>query len=317
MMNNEKTNFEPRVIGLPDTKKEQQIIALYSTICDNATVLVSNMQYYFDSPHFEIKEFFDFLKSNDSKAWLYSKFIEYHGLTFPGMDLEKVIKLELVSIPENYLQDTMRLRQEIISSISKLSEVRFYFPIIKLFHDSKDAECRDFEISHQYEGGLVSSPEFDSALHNHIRKFTNSEKENEVLNAVENIANAFNDLVQIGIIRNDKQRWEIDLENLVRAIVFNLNQEKPFSIHPELPSFRGFGKYFEPKSRGRITGRPEDILRFDEPDPVQFNELPENLIHPEDLNDEQVAGSMEDSLQTGDPETEKTEDSQKEVIQTE
>lgn len=296
---NDNNEFTPMVIGLPDTKKEQQIIEVYSTMCDLATVLVMNLQYYFDSPHFEIKEFFDFLKSKDPKAWLYSKFIEYHGLTFPGMDLDKVIKLELVSIPDDYLKDTMSLREKIIGSISKAKELRFYFSMIKLFADSEHEECRDFGISNQYEEGLYATPEFDIALYNHIHKFTKSEKENEVLTVVENAVNALNDLVQLGVIRNDKQRWGIDLDNLIHSIVFTLNSEKPLSIHPDLPNFKGFGKYFEARSRGQVTGRPADILKYEEPDPMPFDELPENL------------------LQIEEPGAAQTEANQKEVIQTE
>lgn len=313
---NENNEFTPKVIGLPDTKKEQQIIELYSTICYVASCIVTNLQYYFESPHFEIKEVFDFVKSNEPKTWLYSKFIKYHNLTFPGMDIDRIIKLELVSIPEDYLQETMSLREKFIAAISKANELRFYFPLIKLLHESEEDDCRDFAISHQFPY-TFASPEFDSALYNHIRKFTKSEKENEVLRVVENAVNALNDLVQIGIIRNDKQRWEIDLDNLIRAIVFNLKSEKPFSIHPDLPNFKGFGKDFEVRRRGAVTGQPGDILRFEEPAPVQFDELPENLIHPEDLKEEQVAGSMEDSLQTEDPEIEQTEANHEEVIQTE
>jgi hypothetical protein len=254
--------FEKKVIGLPDTKMQAEIVKLYTEICHRADALYNTFEYFLAGDS-EIKLFLDFLAANDPRAFLYSRFIEINGISFPGLSIEKIIELDLVDVNKEDFSELLSQRIELLSLIEKSKEVKFYFPLNKLFH--KVEEISDFGISFEYPEHF-KTPEFDTAIFNRVRKFTTTEKENEVLEVAERAVSALNDLVDLGFIRNDKQRWTLDLDDFIHAIQFNLNSERPLSINQNLARFKGFIKYFE-NQRFVTTqsGTPKDILKFEEP----------------------------------------------------
>ena len=61
--------FTPMVIGLPETKKEQAIIKIYSEICQNASALLWNVEFYLECPEkLELSVFSDFLREKTRKT---------------------------------------------------------------------------------------------------------------------------------------------------------------------------------------------------------------------------------------------------------
>jgi ribosomal protein L20A (L18A) len=268
------STLEQKVIGLPDVAKEQNIRKIYNSICENARALFWNLEFYLGCPDkLNLPVFFEFLKTKDAKAWLYERFIEYHQLTFPGINIQKVIELELADVPKADFENLLTWRKELLNDIQKTTEVGFYFPIIKLFN--YDEDYRMFAISTE-EDPEIHSDEVDQKLYLHVRKFTQTEEENKILDAVQKAVDSFNELVNLGIIRNDKQRWHLDLENLIRTIVFSLNEENPLSIHPQLSKFKGFRQHFQ--ERGIVNaGRLEDLLKI---------ELPIEEDLPEEMNED-------------------------------
>jgi ribosomal protein L20A (L18A) len=268
------STLEQKVIGLPDVAKEQNIRKIYNSICENARALFWNLEFYLGCPDkLNLPVFFEFLKTKDAKAWLYERFIEYHQLTFPGINIQKVIELEQADVPKADFENLLTWRKELLNDIQKTTEVGFYFPIIKLFN--YDEDYRMFAISTE-EDPEIHSDEVDQKLYLHVRKFTQTEEENKILDAVQKAVDSFNELVNLGIIRNDKQRWHLDLENLIRTIVFSLNEENPLSIHPQLSKFKGFRQHFQ--ERGIVNaGRLEDLLKI---------ELPIEEDLPEEMNED-------------------------------
>lgn len=303
-MNNE---FTPMVIGLPDTKKEQAIIKIYSEICQNASALLWNVEFYLDCPDkMELSIFFDFLKEKDPKDFLYLRYIEYHALTFPGIAIAKIIEFGMVDVPVDHFNMILTCRAELLKQIQQTKDLNFFYPLSKLFDLTEDN--RGFATTNMEWGfnatGLDereyrhTAPDFDERLFNHVRKFTASEKENEVLAAIEQAVDSLNKLVRLGIIRNDRQRWQIDLDNLIYALVFTLNEENPLSINPNLPKLKGFVKQFEQRGRNRIQGSPDDVLKFEVPATEQPEDSPEDLLQNEDQGAEQIEAIPEEIFQT-------------------
>lgn len=285
-------NLTPLVIGLPDTKKESAIIKLYSEICSNASSLLWDLEFYLECPDkLDLPLFFNFLKEKQPKDWLYLRFIQYHNLTFTGIAISKIIELGMVDVPVDKFEELLKSRNQLLDQIQKSNEFNFFYPLAKLFDPTEDN--RGFAIT-AMEWGLdatefdnrtyrFKTDEFDQNLYDYVRKFTVSSSENEALEAINKTIDTLNDLVTLGVIRNDRQRWKIDLESLVNAIVFSLNEEKPLSINPNLPKFKGFGKHFEQRGWSQIAGSPEDIIRFEEPihEQVQAEANPEEVIQAE------------------------------------
>lgn len=124
------SEFKEKVIGLPDTKKEQAIIKIYSEICENATRLLWVMESYLESmDKLDLQEFFNFLNEKDPKVWLYQKYIEFHGLTFPGIAISKIIEFEMVDVPVEHFEELLKSRIELLEQIQKTKEFNFFYPL--------------------------------------------------------------------------------------------------------------------------------------------------------------------------------------------
>jgi len=319
-------NFEKMVVGLPDTKKETAIVKLYSDICTNASNLLWNLEFYLECPdRLDLPMFFDFLKETHPKDWLYLRFIEYHNLTFPGIAIAKIIELGLTDVPLDKFEELLKSRIELLAMIQKSKEFNFFFPLAKLFDSTEDN--RGFAITSMGWGFDATeldnreyrfkSEEFDQKLYDYVRKFTVSARENEVLEAINKTIDSLNNLVALGVIRNDRQRWGVDVECLLNAIVFSLNEEKPLSINPSLPKFKGFTKHFEKRGWSQIQGSPESILKFVEPNQEQLEEIPEEVLLPEDYEFNDVDEITEDMPQDEDPGEEDVVTKSEEVLQPE
>ena len=253
------------------------------------------------------------------------RYIEYHGLTFPGIAISKIIALDMVDVPVDKFEELLKSRSDLLAQIQNSKELNFFYPLSKLFDSTEDN--RGFAIT-AMEWGFdatefdnrtyrFKTDEFDQKLYNYVRKFTASSRENEVLEAVNKTIDSLNDLVSIGVIRNDRQRWNVDLDSLVNTIVFSLNEERPFTINPNLPKFKGFTKHFENRGLRQIQGSPENILRFEEPIPEQAKETHEDIFQSEYQEYKSTEETTEPMLQEEVPGTEQAEATTEEVLQIE
>lgn len=292
---NNNSEFTPKVIGAPDAKKEKAIINVYSKICQyaNATFLIFE---YFMEGEKNLPMFFEFLKAKDPKAFLYRRYIEINNISYPGLSTDKIIELDLLSANMEDIKDLMKHRIDLLAAISEANETRFYFPLEKLFHQI--GEVSDFGISFE-NPDLFKTPEFDKALFEHIRTYTTSEKENHILQVVEKAVEGLNDLIELDIVRNDKQRWENDAIDVISAIEFTLNSERPLSVAPNFSRFKGFRRHFEdrrffPKQTGNNM---LDILSISSMVQIETNKM-----------DDLIKEQSEDLLQNVDAETEQTGD---------
>ncbi len=293
---NENKEFTPLAIGLPNMKREQAIVKVYTEICERADALLLLFQWFL-SEESDLKLFFDFLNSKNPREFLYLRFIEINKITFPGLSIEKIMQFDLVDVPKEDFEELLMQRKQLLESIKKTDEDRFYFPLKKLYYNDGNG-IEGFQISNQ-SGNNERAPEFDELLFNKVRVWTISEKENQVLEVINKAINALNDLVQQDIIRNDTQRWKIDMEDFIQAIEFSLKTDRPLSLYPLAHKIKGLRKHFEPRPfGGHGSGSTLDILRYEDSVPVQTEYVTENLPEPEDLETGQIESQKEEVIQT-------------------
>jgi hypothetical protein len=195
---------------------------------------------YFNRPEkIELSVFFDFLKSNDPRYFLLSKFIEYHDIKFPGLNVSKIIEMGFVDTPADKLAELMKDRSDLLQQIEKTKTVSFYFPLAKLFNEND----RGFAITTQDVG--IESPEFDQKVYRNCRNFTVSEQENKAIEALQKTIDSFNDLILLGLIPNDRMKWKFGgLNSLVQAMIFDPNSKMPLSLNPIVKRLRCYSNYF-------------------------------------------------------------------------
>jgi len=249
--------FKPKQIGLADTQKEKLINEVYSEICTLSTSLFWQLEFFFNCPdEMLLTVFLDFLKCEDPKKFLYSKFIELNKIEFPGINRDKIIELGLVDVPLVKFNEAIKDRIQLINEIQKTKELNFFFPLAKLWNE----ENRGFAIT--FQDVAVRSPEFDELLFKHVREFTSNEKENEAIEIFENTIKALNDCMNVGIIPRHPLQWKNGgMTNLIQSLIFDETAEKPLSMKPMVKRLRCYEHIFS-KQTNQSPYKNEDLFLF-------------------------------------------------------
>jgi hypothetical protein len=286
------TEFTKKRIGNKNIELEQKIIKLYMDLCRQANEIAFILDSYLgyqDLEHLDPSMFFEFMNCKDPQAFLYSKYIEKHGIIFPGISISKVIELELADVPLETFDGLLKCRNKLLKSIQSTDELKFHFPLIDLWSNTFESFCLlDIDKEQNY---TFESADFESKLNQHTGNFTVSESDNIILKAIENAIESFNELVSLGIIKNDKSRWANGIANLSNAIVFNRNEEKPLSVNPRLNRLHDFRRFFTESNFNPVIGRLQDILKFVKPAPE-----PEAMTEDEVTETEQAESEHEETF---------------------
>lgn len=287
--------FTPKRIGKRDIEKEQKIVQLYFDLCNHANELLMSLDSYLgylDKDHLYPDVFFEFMSCNDPKAFLYSKYIDNRGITFPGISISKVIELGLADVPLERFADLLENRTKLLKSIQSTGELKFHYPLAKLWDITIESFfVIDIDDDHVY---TIASTDFESKLTQHTGRFTVSESDNAVLEAIEETIDSFNKLIRLGVIKNDKGRWSQGVAQLANAIVFNRNDENPLSVNPILNRLHDFRRFFTEIKFNPVMGKPQDVLSFEPPAPDQPEDISEDLLQTEDI----VPELVEEIIQT-------------------
>ncbi|QIA06439.1 hypothetical protein [Draconibacterium halophilum] len=190
----ETQEFEPKLIGDPDFKRLDEINRAYEKLFGLTEQLKRELEECLkrEKP-FSFTEFLDFLTS-DTQKWIYTKHIEYNNLNYPGINLEKLIELEAITIEG--INDVLNSKAEFDKLKDTVKKLRFNYPLIKLWNeeDQRFAENQDFW----------------EAVDKFCSRITKSEEQNRILKKMENLRDALNDLVEEGIIRPNNGIPELD-----------------------------------------------------------------------------------------------------------
>lgn len=291
--------FTPMRIGNKNVELEQKIINLYQKLCSQANELLYGLDSYLGYSAEEYPEaaiFFQFMNSKDPRAFLYSKYIEKRDISFPGINISKVIELGLVDVPLSAFSDLLESRIELLKNIQKTNELKFHFPLIHLWNPELNDFCLLDIDDEQKE--IFQSPDFEKKLYQHASNFTASEADNSVLEAIEKVIDSFNNLMHLGIIKNEKGRWMTGIEKLSGAIVFNRNEENPLSVNPMLNRMADFRRFFSETVFKPVTGNHQDILKFVASNPIQLEDKQEDQIQSEVDGALEKEETIEEIIQT-------------------
>lgn len=190
----ETHEFEPKLIGDPDFKRLDEINSAYEKLFGIAEKLKSELEKCLkrEKP-FSFSDFLDFLTS-DAQKWIYTRHIEYNNLNYPGINLEKLIELEAITIVG--IEDVINTRNEFVKLKHWIAKLKFNYPLCKLWDD----ETQRF----------VENQDFWEAVDKFCSRITKSEEQNRILKKMENLRDALNDLVEEGIIRPNNGITELD-----------------------------------------------------------------------------------------------------------
>lgn len=190
----ETQEFEPKLIGDPDFKRLDEINRAYEKLFGVTEKLKNELEKCLkrEKP-FSFSEFLDFLVS-DAQKWIYTRHIEYNNLNYPGINLEKLIELEAITIEG--INDVLSSKAEFDELKDSVKKLKFNYPLYKLWHEE--------------EQKFVENQDFWEAVDKFCSRITESEEQNRILKKMENLRDALNDLVEEGIIRPNNGIPELD-----------------------------------------------------------------------------------------------------------
>ena len=271
--------FTPKRFGNKDFELEQKIINCYADLCDQANELLCGLDCYLGYSVEEYPEaalFFQFMNSKDPRSLLYLKYIEKRDISFPGINISKVIELGLVDVPLSAFSNLLDSRIKLLKSIQNTEELKFHFPLIHLWDPELNYFCL-LDVDDK-QNSIFQSPDFEIRLNLHTGNFTASESDNLILEAIEKTIDSFNNLMHLGIIKNGKGRWMNGIEKLSGAILFNGNEENPLSVNPRINRLYDFKRFFSETVFSPTIVSQQDVLKFVAPTLEQLEDKFENQL---------------------------------------
>jgi hypothetical protein len=233
-------NFTPKMIGDKDTGKFNLIHELYETLTAVLSVFLWKYEELLEIEKAPVEDALNVLnmKQSDMDIFMKRKYIEATGLTFPGLKVDMIIQNNLLELPEWY-SEFLEVKKEVEIIIEKILDTKFLFPFSSLY----------VEDSHMF--GLT--PEFEDKLAESVEVYTESEQQNTILEAVSDLCEAVNTLIELKLVKSQGNLWAYAVEDLALAI-----ENKKGETRPLVPSRFMFKR--TPLNR---FGQPKEFLRAD------------------------------------------------------
>jgi hypothetical protein len=226
--------FEPMIIGEPDIEAMLQTETQYQKICNVLNELFSAVKEdVFLGKEMSIDNFLEFTKSKDPKPWCYLKYLVPENVKIGDIDVDSAIKLELFKIRN--IETIIQLHDNLKNLNGK--EVRFNYPLHKLYV----AELNQFST----ETGTEKISDFLTELEKKFSIFTETPEQNQVLEILNTIADNYNKLATMGILRMKNGILELDIVSSFFALDKRYREVCPFKVnsyvfkrHNRLAQFR-------------------------------------------------------------------------------
>ena len=234
-------NFVPKMIGKQDIEKYTEIKQLYSKLVSCATAFLYETQTLLADESLE-SNFILQLLNKDKASLLHFLKLEYvkaNKIEYPGLSVEKLISLGLIDLPESYgiIVESWDAMNQLIT---KIETTKFCFSLSRLIS----------------EDGFDLNDEFEQELVNLTARFTENEKQNEILEIVEKFCSVVNDLIELRLVKPQGRLW-MSISDIMDAAVANENKSSR-PLHPDMKMFSqspfsqfGFKKPFMPYTPDR------------------------------------------------------------------
>jgi len=238
------SEFIPKMIGLQDVDSHQKIKSLYEELVNRAQGFIWDTQDLLSDSELKVEMLFEMLKKTESDLILFLKreYVKVNNISMPGINTERLISLDLVELPNDY--DLILLNwKETNELIDKIAATRFFFPLSSLINPEKNE--------------FALNDEFETSLLNFTANFTENEKQNEVIQVIENFCNSINDLIELKLVKPEGNQWTNVCNILEMGIAHNKSSIRPlspnkkiFNRHYPLDRFGNF-KPWDPQRENR------------------------------------------------------------------
>lgn len=237
-------------IGQPNQDRVKKIIDSYELIALFASGIKSCLDEIFgkaENDNLEI--FFEFIKSKEPQKMLIKKYVEVKKIDVPGLDTETLVHLNLIKVPKEVLTELFEEKSKFDTYMIQLENLQYSKVTLSEMFDS------DSNI-------FMTSDDFESKVNIDLSVFAESDLEKLVVEKLQNLCNAINDLVELDILPADHRATKIEffLTPTLTIDRKNLINKRPVILSQQL--FRATRlKRFATDSKFRSTAN-FDLSRF-------------------------------------------------------
>lgn len=229
----DNTEFVPRLIGIENFKILEQVDLVYSGLLSSCSGLKKAIEVSLQR-EITLDEFLEFLKS-EPKKWLNTQYVKDNNISYPGLNTEKLIELELTGITG--VQEVLEKLAKVKSEIKQVEKVGFYYPIKKLYN----VDNGEFELTEDFSDACVKR----------FSRYTQNQEQNKILDIFERLCSDLNELNKLNVIR--AKNGPNELAMLSDYIEIMKVESEPYFVvndvlfwHPRLNKYREKG--FPPNS---------------------------------------------------------------------
>jgi len=228
-------NFVPKMIGKQDIEKYSLIKSLYSALVCYASSLMYETQNLLVDDEINGKSVINLLKMDKEELSIFLKrqHIKANKIEYPGLSVEKLISLGLIDLPQDYdiIIDCIKGINDLID---KVVLTKFNFPLSALIAD-------------QVNDGFNLNDEFENELLNFTARFTENEKQNEVLKVVEDFCSVVNDFIELGLVKPNGNMWMAVSEVLKSAVETEYKNSRPLFPDKKMFVYAPFTRFADKK----------------------------------------------------------------------
>lgn len=230
--------FEKLSIGQPDLNRVKRIVKIYrdlAELSENINMELVNIYTSEDnSPKTPLSFLFEFLTSDKPYNVIAARFAELRGIAVPGLDIEKLIATGLIAMPKEDIEIILQHHAQFKKLMKTLENEDYCMSLSKLYNP----DIFSFEIPDNFETEVIAD----------LSVFTNSELENKAVKALEDLTNAINNLIALGVLPSDSRCLNISIM-LGPVLTIDKTSDRPAILsqqifrHLKLKKFASDGKF--------------------------------------------------------------------------
>ncbi len=184
--------FKPRIIYI-DTRHIELAREYVEQVCPKANELLSELSTYFDTT-FSLSDFLEFLYSKNTNEWILTKWVILKNISFAGLSIEKLIKSNLIDIPEH--AHLNQLQSDLLNAIAK-PRSSFSGYMFDVFTHGKSQLIQMWN-----QNKFELSQSLSEHIDNKFTTYTKNEVQNNYLALVKELIYALNNVASSGFIKS-------------------------------------------------------------------------------------------------------------------
>lgn len=194
-------------IGQPDMNRVKRILAIYEKIAESSNQILWGLEsFYKDGCPISIEDFLEILKTDKPEDLLRKRFVEMRAISIPGLSTQKLVSSDLIDMPQNKIKDILLARTELYKLLSLLEKEDYCISLSEIYTNVEgSAVFSIYDKNEDQDLSVITTKLFEARIINDLSVFTRSDQEKLVVEKLQNLCNAINDLVELDILPCDER----------------------------------------------------------------------------------------------------------------